>query len=190
MSNREDIEQLRWEVRWAAEVSSRYHRRRAAWLNNVDFILNVFQMLSATAAFVELARGAPSLIAAIGTAVIALCALIQILGRLGKAALDHELLMKEWCDLLTEAETTDPDSEVISKWMRRRGELNKIHVGELRALAIATENETASALGVSGRQRSIGRLQWILMHILTFQRHFPAISDLSLPAPKEPSIGN
>lgn len=177
-----DLEGERWNLRWVAELSSRYHRRHATWLNNVDFVLNIVQMLSATAAFVELTRGAPGWVAAAGTVIVGLCALTQVIGRLGKAALDHELLMRDWCDLLTEIETNNATEDLIKKWMKRRGELNKLHVGELRALAVAAENETATALGVMGRQRHISRLQWWLMHIVTVQRRFPSTPDIN-PAP-------
>lgn len=185
MSDKTDLERDRWNLRWAAEISSRYHRRRATWLNNVDFVLNIVQMVSATAAFVELSRGVPGRVAAAGTLVVALCALVQIVGRLGKAAIDHELIMKGWCDLLTEIDTLKVDAKTVAGWMRRKGELDKAHVGELRALAVAAENETASALGVSGRQRRIYLLQWWLMHFLTFQRVFPVAPDVYPPAPDQ-----
>lgn len=142
-------------MRWAAEFSSRYHRRRAAWLNNVDFVLNLVQMVSATAAFVELTRGTPGRLAAAGTLLIALCALLQIVGRLGKAATDHELLMRQWCDLLTEVETSEASAATIKRWLTRKGELNKSHVGELRAVAVAAENEAASALDTPGSVVSV-----------------------------------
>lgn len=142
-------------------------------------------MVSATAAFVELSRGAPGHIAAAGTLVVALCAFVQIVGRLGKAAIDHELIMKGWCDLLTEVDTMKVDAKSVAGWMRRKGELNKAHVGELRALAVAAENEAASALGVSGRQRRIYLVQWWLMHFLTFQRSFPVAPDVYPPAPDQ-----
>lgn len=183
MKDGSDLERDLWEVRWAAEVSSRYHRRRATWLNNVDFILNMIQLLSATAAFVELTRGVPGPLAAIGTLLVGICALVQIVGRLSKAAIEHELQMKAWYDLLTETETMDASANLVSKWKRRRGELNKTHVGELRALAVAAENEAATALGISGRQRSIGSLQWWLMQLVTVQRVFPIAEDIYPPTP-------
>lgn len=186
MTKLEDPDSVAWGLRWAAEISSRYHRRRATWLSNLDFILNVVQMLSATAAFVELSRGIPGRIAAAGTVLVAICALIQIVGRLGKASLDHELLMKDWCDLLTEIEVTTPSVEVVEVWARRRGELNKSHVGELKALAVVAENEAATALGIPGRQRHIAMLQWLLMHLLTIQRSFPVAPDVYPPVPDNP----
>lgn len=185
MNEAVDLGRDRWNIRWAAEISSRYHRRRATWLNNVDFVLNIVQMVSATAAFVELSRGVPGRIAAVGTLTVALCALVQIVGRLGKAAIDHELIMKGWCDLLTEIDTSKLDAKSVGEWMRRKGELDKAHVGELRALAVAAENETASALGVSGRQRRIHLVQWWLMHLMTVQRVFPIAPDVYPPTPDQ-----
>jgi hypothetical protein len=185
VSEERDLEEERWQVRWAAEVSSRYHRRRATWLNNVDFLLNLIQMVSATAAFVDLTRGTSGHLAAAGTLLIAICALLQIVGRLGKAATDHELLMRQWCELLAEVETTDASPTVIKRWLLRKGELNKLHVGELRAVAVAAENEAASALGVPDRQRHIGRLQWLLMHVVTIQRKFLHSPDFNPAAPSK-----
>lgn len=184
MTDQSSLEADCWELRWAAEISSRYHRRHAAWLDNADFVLNVIQVLSATAAFIELTRGAPSWIASVGTLTIVTCALIQILGRLSKTSLDHELLMRDWCDLLTEIETDEPTISRVNVWKRKRGELNKHHVGELRGLAVAAENEAATALGVLGRQRQIRWWQWLFLHVATLQRTFPVGPDIYLPTPR------
>ncbi len=190
MSEARDLEEERWQLRWAAEVSSRYHRRRAAWLGNVDFVLNIVQMLSGTAAFIALTSGTPGRLAAAGSVIVVLCSLVQIVGRLGKATLDHELLMRQWCDLLTDIEANSATEESIATWVRTKGELNKAHVGELRALAVAAENEAASALGAPGRQRSIGRLQWLLMHVVSYQRTFPPAPDLYPVAPQQVAQGD
>lgn len=179
MSEERDLEDERWQLRWAAEVSSRYHRRRAAWLGNVDFVLNIVQMLSGTA----------GRLAAVGSVVVVLCSLVQIVGRLGKATLDHELLMRQWCDLLTDIEANSATERGVAAWVRRKGQLNKAHVGELRALAVAAENEAASALGTPGRQRSIGRLQWLLMHVVSYQRTFPPAPDLYPVPPQQVAQG-
>lgn len=85
--------------------------------------------------------------------------------------------MKGWSDLLIELDTKNPDRDTVKEWIRRKGQLNQAHVGELRALAIAAENEAASALGVPGRQRKIGWPQWLLMHMFTFQRDFQPLAD-------------
>lgn len=189
MSEERDLEEERWQLRWAAEVSSRYHRRRAAWLGNVDFVLNIVQMLSGTAAFIALTNGTPGRLAAIGSVIVVLCSLVQIVGRLGKATLDHELLMRQWCDLLTDIEAKSATEEAVGTWVRTKGELNKAHVGELRALAVAAENEAAFALGAPGRQRIIGRVQWLLMHIVSYQRSFLPAPDLYPAAPLQVAQG-
>jgi hypothetical protein len=183
----EKLEQDAWACTWASEISSRYHRYRASYLKTVDTIINISQLLGASAIAVEILGNSPSIVSKISAFIIAFLAILQIVLDIGSNAAKHSHLMGEWLDLLDETELLPHTNENVQKWTRRRTFLNKSNTIELRALAIYAENIAASARGISGRQRHINHAQHFLKQIVTFQRDFPSVPDTSPPAPSDAS---
>lgn len=174
----DEVLDCRYELLYRAEYSTRYHRRRAAFLGNLDTLLNVVTLAAGASAFGDLASGAPGWLARIGTAVVALISIGQIVLRLGTHATDHGKWLERWSALHSEMSlNTKPTEPHVKRWMNERTKLETECVGELRALCWDCENAAARVMSISGRQVEIKPLQRMLIHFGTFQRKFPRIPN-------------
>jgi len=53
------LEECRWQLLYRAEYSSRYHRRRAAFLSNLDTLFTLVTIVAGASAFGDLMAGSP-----------------------------------------------------------------------------------------------------------------------------------
>jgi hypothetical protein len=178
----DDILDERFRVLYRAEYSSRYHRRRAAFLGNLDTLLNLVTVAAGASAFGDLIGGSPGWLAKIGAALVTLISLSQVILRLGNHAASHTQWLKRWTSLLCEIKATlHPTEQQIANWLQDMGSLETDCVGELRALCYDCENAAARFMGLSNRQVAIKSWQRLIIHFGTFQQTFPLISDSTSP---------
>ena len=166
----------RWELIWKAEYSSRYHRRRAAFLSNTDTFINVINVMAGASAFGALLAEAPTMLSKFGTAIVVLLSLLQILLRLGANSAAHAQWLGRWTTLLAELRSKTAPTEIdLEKWFHESAMIESQCVGELRALCYACENAAARALGVPDREVEIKWWQRLIMHLVTIQSSFPRV---------------
>lgn len=176
----------RYELRYKAEYSARYHRRRAAFLGNLDTLLTLITIMAGAAAFGDLVAGSPSWLAKIGAAVVTLISLGQAILRLAPQAAAHTQWLKRWAALFAEQTlTTEPNPTDIKRWLQETVAIEAECVGELRALVYDCEDAAARALGISDRQHKIHRLQRMFIHFGTWQQIFPPAPDIRSASPLE-----
>ncbi len=174
----EELEECRWHLLYRAEYSSRYHRRRAAFLTNLDTLFTLITITAGASAFGDLVGGSPGWLAKAGAAVVTLISLVQAILRLGSAGMTHVQWLKRWSRLQTEITlNTDPDEADIKGWMTEKASIEEDCVTELRALVLDCEDAAARVLGIAGRQHRIWSLQRLLIHFGTFQQTFPHLAD-------------
>jgi len=180
----EELLDRRWELLYRAEYSGRYHRRRAAFLSNLDTFLNLVTVTAGATTFGDLMSGSPGWLSKIGAAFVTLISIAQVILRLGAQSGAHTGWMKRWNELHAEMSlTTAPTSTDVSRWMQEQVTLETECVSELRALCLDCENIAAKVMNIPDRQRVIGRWQRLLIHLGTFQSDFPleakkAVSNL------------
>jgi len=167
-----------YELRYRADFSARYHRRRAAFLTNLDTLLTLATLMAGASAFGALVASSPAWMAKIGSALVALISVAQVVLKLAPQGAAHAQWLKRWHALHTEIVLTSiPTFEQIEKWTREKDSIETECIGELRALTFDCEDATARAMGILGRQHKIGRAQRVLIHFGTFQQSFPLVPD-------------
>lgn len=166
------------DILFLAEMSSRYHRRRAAFLERLSNLFNAVTLIGGASAFLALINSGSETandLAKFLTAMIAIIGVVQSIYRIEQAAFENKKWLVEWMDLLTEVYNNEnPSAEMIRDWVRRKNILDSQTVCELRALQVDCANKTASALGL----HYSGRLRWyhkFLMQVISFENSsFPA----------------
>lgn len=182
VNDRPQREQRQFELLYSAEMSARYHRRRATFLTNADIATNAITLCAGATSLGGLMAKITGPWPVAMAAVVTLTSIIKIVTRLGSAANSHTAWFRRWSSLLTELELSDgPSWELLAKWRQEQGEIERDCVAELRALCIDCENVTARKLGVEGRQRRIGWWQRRLIQIGTWQAVFPIVPDVADP---------
>lgn len=170
----DELEDCRFQLLYKSEYSSRYHRRRAAFLKNFDTILTLVTVIAGASAFGDLVAGSPGWLAKIGAATVTVIGLCQAVLQLGAAAMTHTQWLKRWSRLHAALSlTSPPNRDDVRKWTEERVSIEEECVAELRALAIDCENITSRVMGIDGRQRIVSGLQRLLIHFGTFQQKFP-----------------
>lgn len=179
-----EVADCRFQLEYRADYSSRYHRRRAAFLNIVDQLFTLIILLAGATTFGQLVTGAPTWVAKAGTAALTLVALIQVVTRLGAAAEMHRQWLKRWISLATQLEAkADPSEIQLREWLAERADIESDCVSELKALRIDCENETSRFMQLSGRQRKIVWWQRLIIQLGTLQQSFPYEPTPELPPP-------
>lgn len=179
----DELEDCRWQLLYRAEYSSRYHRRRAAFLSNLDTGLTLLTIVAGASAFAELVTGSPGWLSKIGAALVTAISLAQVVLRLGPAGTSHAQWLKRWSRLYAEISLkTSPYKDDIRRWTEERVNVEEECIAELRALVFDCEDASARALNVPGRQHYISRLQRFFIHFGTFQQKFPYVPDDGPPS--------
>lgn len=154
---------------FAAEVATRYHRRRATFLADSDRLLTFFQLLAGASAFGTLITAGGTLFAQWATALVTGAATIQAVFGMSVAACGHEGWLKRWSDLLVDIRlNVNPDAATLASWERQRAMIEQEHVGELRALERDCHNKARRALGWQGEEKQIGFVQRLLIQVVSF----------------------
>jgi hypothetical protein len=163
------------DLQFAAEVSWRYHQRRAAFFCKVDLVINWMTVVTSAGAFLFLLGGDRALVVQVLSATVTLLTLTQIVCGVGRAAVKHECWYSEWRELLAEMQTTtSPSQRQLGEWIRRRRKIETEYPHELRALEVDCRNDAIEALGLDGAElRTIAWWQKPILHIVSVQSKFP-----------------
>jgi hypothetical protein len=184
----EELADCRWHIQFAADYSSRYHRRRSAFLTSMDKLLTLITVAAGATAFGDLVAGSPSWLSKVGAALVTLLSLFQALLGIGPAGMLHGQWLKRWSRLLTSINlNTDPTLVDVRAWMEEKAAIEEECIAELRALQIDCEDASARFYEVQGRQHRIEWWQRMLFQVGTFQQEFPIIPDRSPPLPSPAS---
>lgn len=167
-----------YELRYRANYSARYHRRRATFLTNLDTVLTLTTLMAGASAFGALVVDSPTWISKIGAATVSLISLAQVVLKLAPQGAAHTEWLKRWHALQSEVVlTSSPTLEQIQRWTRETDAIETECIGELRALAFDCEDAAARAMGIVGRQHKIHWAQRVFIHFGTFQQSFPLAAD-------------
>jgi hypothetical protein len=190
----DEIDDCRWQLLYRAEYSSRYHRRRATFLSNLDTLLTLITVVAGASAFGDLVAGSPGWLSKAGAATVTILSLAQAMLRMGPAGMTHAQWLKRWSRLHTSISlNTAPTIAELRSWTEERASIEEECVAELRALVLDCEDAAARTMSIPGRQHKITRAQRLLIHFGTFQQDFPYVPDhspttaVTAPLPTAPS---
>jgi hypothetical protein len=143
--------------------------------------------MAGASAFGDLVAGSPGWLAKLGTAIVTLISLLQVILRLAPQAAAHAQWLKRWAALSADqALTSVPTPLDIQRWTQESIAVETECVGELRALVYDCEDAAARAMNIPGRQHKIHRLQRLFIHLGTFQQAFPLAPDVQQALPPNP----
>jgi uncharacterized membrane protein YuzA (DUF378 family) len=162
----------RAEILFSAELSARYHRRRAAFLERTSALMSTVILVGGAGAFASL-FGDATIIAKIATLIIALIGVVQIVFQMDRCAAEHRRWLREWTSILVEVKEADnPSREAIAMWEKRRAVIETECVSELRALQIDCWNRTAISLRYQVKPTPIRLWQRALIQVFSFESWF------------------
>lgn len=174
----DELLDCRWQLLYRSEYSTRYHRRRAAFLTNLDTLLTLVTITAGASAFGDLVAGTPGWVAKLGAAVVTIISIAQVILKLGPAGIMHTAWLKRWNSLHTDLSlNTDPNAADIKRWTIEKATIEEECVGELRALCIDCEDATARVLHLQDRQHYIHPMQRLLIHFGSFQQRYPYLHE-------------
>ena len=155
-----------------AEMSVKYHRRRATFLERSGQIMSVAILVGGATAFAGM-FGSGDVAAKIGGAIIAALGIIQIVFQPDRCAAEHRNWLRAWGALLTDIKQSVSSSpEEVAAWEARKIVIEGECVGEMRALQEDCYNRTMAALNWPGTPTRITFLQRRLMQVLSFENSF------------------
>ena len=181
----------RYALAYRAACSSRYHRRRASFLINLDKVTNLLAIIAGTSVFVSLTQNGPVIFAQVAALLISVLAIGQVVFGFGTIGARHAEWMRAWDKLGNEIRATrNPTDEDLIRWNDTRSEIEGERVFELRALGYDCENQTKSHLGIAEGIVRIGRAQRFFIHFGTFQNEFPEVPQTTTPPARIPGATN
>ena len=165
------------DLHFAAEVSCRYHRRRAAFLHGFDSTVNWLTLISSGSAFIFLIGGEVQAAAKYCIAVVSILSVTQIGFRVGKSAAAHANWYSRWCQLLLQIQQKpNPKKADIDEWLAIRKKIEAEHFDELRSLEVDCRNQAIAALNLDHAEiRRIAWWQKPFLHVLSVQQTFPKL---------------
>lgn len=168
---------------FSVHVSRRYHARRRAWFDMCHRGAMTFAAVGGSAAFGFIFAG-ESMLAKGSTAIIALFSSLDIFFAPSEKARLHDTLYRRFSTLAAQmASTKEVTSKVVSKWERKRLELEVDEPTGIDALSVICHNIEAEARGYSGSE--LRRVRWyqrLFCQLITMPpNNFPP-SVVSIPA--------
>lgn len=163
----------RADVLFIVEMSVRYHRRRAAFLDLCSSFMSLGTVIGGAGAFLTLIGGDNTVIAKVATFLLTVIGMVQLIFRIDTSAAAHKQWLKQWMRMLYEVRTNvAPDNDTISTWLERRYAIEAECVTEMRALQVDCANRTIAALNLDGE---LDKLRWwhrAFMQIWPFENSF------------------
>lgn len=163
----------RSDLLFAAEVSVRYHRRRATFLDRANLALTLATLVAGGGAFVSL-FGDSNRFAKWAALVVSGISLIQLVYTPQACAVQHRQWLREWLQLLQEIRSTpDPTEAQLRQWITTRYRVEGECVGEMRALQADCYNKAVAALDKSNEHNY--RIRWwhrALGQVISFENGF------------------
>jgi hypothetical protein len=173
LSSPVDYTDERHALLFAAEMSARYHRRRAAFLEKTNLLLNLVTLFSGTAAFVSLYTPGTGIAKAL-TVVLTAIGIIRIVYSPLACAMRHKDWLSRWLAITREIQTTPrPTLEQIEDWTRRRFAIEGECLIEMRALQADCYNRTVRAMDLEETHNYRVRI-WhrFLCQVVSFENAF------------------
>lgn len=160
----------RADMLFIAELSVRYHRRRAAFLDVTSSLMGLVTVIGGAGAFLTLIGGDGTLIAKAATLVLTVVGTIQLVFRIDTAAAAHKQWLKQWLAILHDVRTTsEPTQDAIAAWIKRRYDIEADCVTEMRALQADCFNRTMTALNLEGEPYQLRWWQRAFMQVWSFE---------------------
>ena len=192
-----DLESARHDLLFAAELSARYHRRRAAFLESTNNLLNLFTLAGGAGAFISL-YGPGTTIAKVLAVVLTVIGIIRIVYSPQACAFRHKDWLARWLKIIRETKLSPtPTIEQIDDWTRRRYDIEAECVVEMRALQADCYNRTARQMNLA-EVHNYRLWPWhrLLMQVVRFEHAFEGapragkdrvnwFSRKTLPSPRD-----
>ncbi|WP_332811301.1 hypothetical protein [Sphingomonas sp.] len=170
------------ELRFAVEMSIRYHRRRAAFLEATNNLLNLMTLAGGAGAFVSL-FGPGTLLAKLLAVLVTGIGIIRIVYSPQACAIRHKEWLSRWMNILHEIKMADAVTiPVVADWTKRTFAIEGECVIEMRALQADCYNRTARALSRSDEYNY--DIRWwhrLFMHVIRFEHAFEGPPRKKLP---------
>ncbi|WP_285020053.1 hypothetical protein [Novosphingobium sp. fls2-241-R2A-195] len=158
---------------FSAELSVRYHRRRASFLDLVGSLASLVTVIGGAGAFLTLLGGESTTVAKIATLALTIVGTIQLVFKTDTAAAAHKQWLKQWSKMLHEIRTTDnPGPQLISEWVKERYSIEADCVTELRALEVDCFNRAMKALDLEGTAIPLRWWHRTFIQVWSFEAHF------------------
>jgi hypothetical protein len=162
----------RSELLFIAEMSAKYHRRRATFLERAGSTMSATILFGGAGAFAIL-FATLTLVAQILTALVALVGVIQIVFQTDRCAAEHRQWLRRWSAMITDIRLhEDPSRDQIDRWIAERYAIEGECVGEMRALQEDCYNRTMAALDRDGIPTKITGWQRLWMQFFSFENAF------------------
>lgn len=165
------------DILFHAEMSVRYHRRRATFLARSSSLMSTLLLVGGASAFASL-YGNSTIVAKVTTLVLTAVGILQMVFRIDEAATKHHQWLKGWMSISRDIRSNpNAKSSQIKHWQDRICEIESECFSELRALQVDCFNRTAIALG---RQSKPTPLKWrhrALIQIVSFEADFADLSE-------------
>lgn len=164
----------RADILFIVELSVRYHRRRASFLDLTSALMSLVTVIGGAGAFLTLIGGDNTAVAKVATLLLTLVGTIQLVFRIDTAAAAHKQWLKQWLRMLHEVRATEsPDGATISRWIEQRYSIEADCVTEMRALQVDCFNRTASALRLDHQATPLRWWHRGLIQVWPFENSFP-----------------
>ena len=162
------------DIEFDAQMSAKYHRRRAAFLERTSAAMSASILFGGAGAFASL-FGTDTKFAMIATAAVALIGIVQIVFQTDRCAAEHRHWLREWNTMLAEiGKAPAPSEEQIATWNAQRYDIESECAGELRALQVDCYNRTMAAMDLDGKPVPIRWWQRALIQVVSFEGAFQA----------------
>lgn len=148
----------RADLLFAAEVSVRYHRRRATFLERSNLALTLATLVAGGGAFVSL-FGEGNLFAKVAALIVSAITLVQLVYTPEACAARHRQWLRDWLQLLQDIRShPEPGEDQLRGWIATRYRIEGECVGEMRALQADCYNKAVAALSKSDEHNY--RIRW------------------------------
>lgn len=163
----------RADVLFIVEMSVRYHRRRASFLDVTSSLMSLGTVIGGAGAFLSLIGGDGTAVAKVATLLLTIVGTVQLVFRIDTAAAAHKQWLKQWLRMLYEVRTnTAPDASIINKWVEQRYSIEADCVTEMRALQEDCFNRTVRALSLDGEVTPLRWWHRAFMQVWPFENSF------------------
>jgi hypothetical protein len=154
-------------------MSAKYHRRRAAFLDTANNLLNLATLAGGAGAFISL-YGTDTTVAKALALLLTMIGIIQIVYSPQACATKNKEWLARWLELLREIKLTpSPTAKQIENWTAQRYSIERECVIEMRALQADCYNRTTRQMELEETYNYRLRL-WhrIFMQVVRFEHAF------------------
>lgn len=163
----------RAEMLFSAELSVRYHRRRASFLEVSGSLASLVTVIGGAGAFLSLLGGDNTAVAKIATFALTVVGTIQLVFKTDTAAAAHKQWLKQWSRMLQEIKTNEnPSPEMIAGWVKERYSIESDCITELRALQVDCFNRTVKALDLDDVPQPLHWWHRVFIQVWSFEADF------------------